>query len=74
MSTKTLADLTPGDRFHYDALDRVLTVVAVEPTGSVKFGEVGPDATPIVRVVTEGMPKPFANRFEAAGDQTVEVL
>ena len=66
--------LIPGDRFRFRSLDRTVTVVEVRPTGSVKFGQVGPDATPIMRVVVDGMPKPFAGAFEAAGDQEVEMV
>lgn len=73
MTTKTWAELEPGDVFFFDRVERDLTVVSVEPTGSVKFGEAGPDATPIVRVYVDGMPKPFGAWVEAAGDQLVAV-
>lgn len=66
-------DLRPGDQFLFEPVERVLTVVSVQPTGTVKFGQVGPEAVPIVRVTVEGMPKPFKGWFECAGDspQTV---
>ena len=75
MSTvKQVGELTAGDVFRFDALDVDVTVVSVEPTGSVKFGQAGPTATPIMRVVVVGMPKPFAGGLETAADHTVTLV
>lgn len=73
-ASTTVADLVVGDvlmvSLHMpDAFP--CTVTAVEPTGSVKFGQTGPDAVPIMRVHLSDMPRPFAGVMELAADQPV---
>lgn len=71
---KTYGDLKPGDTFGWEApiIGRVvLTVVSVEPTGSVVMGQSGPDATPIMRVTVTGMPSPFKGVIETAANKPV---
>lgn len=72
-TAKTIGELSPGDVFRFDSLGIDVSVVSVEPTGTVKFGQVGPDATPMMRVTVTGMPKPFAGKFETSADVSVAV-
>lgn len=70
----TYADVQPGDTIHFDTLDVDVVVTSVEKTGSVKFGQVGRDAVPMVRVRVTGMPKPFGGWFETALDSTSTIV